>query len=226
MRQTFHLGRLPALLHHLQVKSLRSACRAHRFFSSTRQQHRTVPFRIYTKFPKAKVLLAAGTLTPGAFVALSEEKNGDGKTGEEHMLEASRRELAEYVPPVLRGSNKTGRSIWFFVDQWIIEPVATGFRFLHLVLIFVPVIVTVPAIWLGRRVKERDNERKGTLWWYSYLVWSMERAGPAFIKVSLPKCLDITIAYMDFSCKARAMGSFSRRHLPYRDVQNNVQPPF
>jgi len=51
------------------------------------------------------------------------------------------------------------------------------------VIIFVPVIVAIPAIWIGDRVKDRDNERKGTLWWYGFLVSSMERAGAAFIKV-------------------------------------------
>jgi hypothetical protein len=45
-------------------------------------------------------------------------------------------------------------------------------------------LVSVPAIWVGKRNKTRGDERSGTLWWYSFLVRSMERAGPAFIKVS------------------------------------------
>ena len=56
-------------------------------------------------------------------------------------------------------------------------------RFLPLVIIFVPVIVTIPAIWIGARRVDRDNERSGTLWWYGFLVSSMEKAGAAFIKV-------------------------------------------
>ncbi|MCJ1467623.1 hypothetical protein MMC07_006248 [Pseudocyphellaria aurata] len=122
-------------------------------------------------------------LTPAAFVQLSEEDNGDGKTPEEHMLEASRAEIEKHVPDSVHGVSRVWRYCYLFVDTCIFEPIATGFRFLHLVLLFVPVIVTLPAVWLGRRRKDRDNERTGTLWWYGFLVHSMERAGPAFIKL-------------------------------------------
>lgn len=99
------------------------------------------------------------------------------------MLEVSRKELAEQVPKSLENSKKYRRGIYFFVEDYIIEPIATGLRFLHLVVIFVPVIVTIPAIWIGARNADKDNERSGTLWWYRFLVGSMERAGAAFIKV-------------------------------------------
>jgi aarF domain-containing kinase len=112
-----------------------------------------------------------------------DDKNG--KTGEQQMLEASRKELEEHVPKRIQNSKRVRRGIYFFVEDWIIEPIATGIRFLHLVLIFVPVILTIPVIWIGQRRKDRSNERSGTLWWYGHLVWSMERAGAAFIKVGL-----------------------------------------
>lgn len=133
-----------------------------------------------------RVLLAL--LTPAAFVRLSEEDNGDGKTPEEHMLEASREEINKGVPESAHGLNRACQEIYLFLDLYIYEPIATGFRFLHLAVIFVPVIVMIPVVWLGRRVKDRDNERTGTLWWYSFLVHSMERAGPAFIKVGAVGC--------------------------------------
>lgn len=100
------------------------------------------------------------------------------------MLEASRREIDGALPDWVADS-KHGwrRKTYSFVDNYIVEPIATGFRFLHLVFIFVPVLLTVPVIWFGGRVKDRDNERSGTLWWYGFLVKSMERAGAAFIKV-------------------------------------------
>lgn len=98
------------------------------------------------------------------------------------MLEASRAELDDYVPEFLE-DRALLRKIYLFVDNWIVEPIATGFRFLHLVIIFVPVILTIPVIFIGARKKNRDNERSGTLWWYGFLVSSMERAGAAFIKV-------------------------------------------
>ena len=101
------------------------------------------------------------------------------------MLEASRKEIEKKIPDDMHGVKRIFRSIWVFLDQYIYEPIATSMRFLHLVFIFVPVIVTVPVIWLGRRQRDRDNERGGTLWWYGFLVSSMERAGPAFIKVPM-----------------------------------------
>lgn len=116
-------------------------------------------------------------------MALSEEDTEDGKTPEEHMLEASRAEIAKEVPEDVHGLRRVWKAIYLSVDAFIVEPIATTFRFLHLVIIFVPVLATMPLIWVGRRQKDRDNERFGTLWWYSFLVRSMERAGPAFIKV-------------------------------------------
>jgi hypothetical protein len=99
------------------------------------------------------------------------------------MLEASRKEIEKKIPDDLHGMKRIFRSIWVFLDLYIYEPIATSLRFLHLVVIFVPVIITVPAIWIGKRQRGRDNERSGTLWWYGFLVDAMERAGPAFIKV-------------------------------------------
>ncbi|KAL9579449.1 MAG: hypothetical protein Q9212_005104 [Teloschistes hypoglaucus] len=122
-------------------------------------------------------------LTPAAFVRLSEEDNGDGKTPEMHMLEASREEIKKEVPDSVHGIRRAWQEITLFLDLYIFEPVATGFRFLHLAIIFVPVIATIPVIWLGIRVKDQDSERSGTLWWFRFLVRSMERAGPAFIKL-------------------------------------------
>ena len=100
------------------------------------------------------------------------------------MLAASRKELREQVPKSLQNSKKIRRGVYFFVDAYIVEPIATGLRFLHLVFIFAPVLVTIPVIWLGKRQPNKDNERSGTLWWYAFLVRSMERAGAAFIKVA------------------------------------------
>ncbi|CAA9966476.1 ABC1 family protein [Pyrenophora teres f. maculata] len=142
------------------------------------------------RFKTGKILwsgAAAGgaILSPLAFVDVAHKKTDNGEqTHEEAMLEASRKELDEQVPHALRNSSKYRRGIYFFIEDYIIEPIATGFRFLHLVIIFVPVIVTIPVIWLGARQPDRDNERSGTLWWYGFLVTSMERAGAAFIKAS------------------------------------------
>ncbi|TVY57160.1 ABC1 family protein, partial [Lachnellula suecica] len=127
---------------------------------------------------------AAATLSPIAFVKLSEEDNGGTEhTAEGRMLEASREEIKKGVKDDVQGIRRVRDSIIYFLDTFLWEPLCTGTRFLHLVVIFVPVIVTIPVIWIGIRKKDKDNERSGTLWWYWFLVKSMERAGPAFIKL-------------------------------------------
>jgi aarF domain-containing kinase len=127
---------------------------------------------------------ASGALGAAAFAELAGKDNtGTEETGEMRMLEASREEIAKKVSDDDRGLSRIRHKIILFLDLYIWEPVCTGVRFLQLVVIFVPVIIAVPAIWVGRRQKDRDNERSGTLWWYGFLVGAMEYAGPAFIKV-------------------------------------------
>lgn len=138
------------------------------------------------RHPSGPVLFAL--LTPAAFVQISEEDGDNGETVEERMLEASRAEIEKTMPDDIHGFRKFFRRIYLWADAYIIEPIATGFRFLHLVVIFVPLIISIPAIWVGPRLKERNNDRRGTIWWYEFLVSSMERAGPAFIKVVPPHC--------------------------------------
>ena len=132
------------------------------------------------------MIIWSAALSPAAFVALSEEDDADGKTPEEHMLEASRAEIAKELPSDVHGIKRAWKALLLGIDCYIVEPVATVLRFFHLVIIFVPVIGTLPIIFIGARRKDRDNERSGTLWWYSFLVNAMERGGPAFIKVNTP----------------------------------------
>ncbi|KEF58967.1 Atypical/ABC1/ABC1-C protein kinase [Exophiala aquamarina CBS 119918] len=129
------------------------------------------------------ILLAAATLSPVVFVEISENGAQDGKTTEMQMLEASRDEISKKVPEDVRGLRRFYKTVIYAVDQYIYEPLATTFRFFHLVVIFLPVIITIPLALVGPRRKHNDNERATTLWWYAFLVKSMERAGPAFIKL-------------------------------------------
>ncbi|KAF9154201.1 hypothetical protein BG015_001575 [Linnemannia schmuckeri] len=69
-------------------------------------------------------------------------------------------------------------------EDYVVHPVLTIWRFGVLALIFLPLIITVPAVFIGKRNKELSDERSGTLWWYSLLVKHMELAGPTFIKLS------------------------------------------
>ncbi|KAK3950269.1 hypothetical protein QBC32DRAFT_346954 [Pseudoneurospora amorphoporcata] len=127
---------------------------------------------------------ANGALATAAFVSLSEEDNsGTEETAELRMLEVSQEEIEKKVGEDVTGLKRIGKKIVLFLNLYIWEPLWTGIRFLELVGIFVPVIITVPAIWFGERQPDRDNERSGTLWWYGFLVQAMEWAGPAFIKL-------------------------------------------
>lgn len=208
------------------------------FNSSSRQSYSSFldharPFlrRPPPPFKGGKALFwGTAALSPAAFIQLSdrkEEEDDDGKTGEQHMLEASRAELAEQTPLWVGNSKHVRRGIWQFLDSYIIEPIATGLRFLHLVFIFVPVIATIPMIWVGTRHEKRDGERWGTVWWYGFLVSSMERAGAAFIKVFLlltfrQNCISYHHKTDICSIIAGSMGRLSHRHLPYRALQYHV----
>ncbi|KND90629.1 ABC1 family protein, mitochondrial [Tolypocladium ophioglossoides CBS 100239] len=126
----------------------------------------------------------AAALGAAAFLELSQKDNsGTEQTGEHRMLELSREEIKKKVPDYDHGLSRLAHKVVLFLDLYIWEPIWTGVRFLQLVVIFVPVIASVPAIWFGGRRPDRDNERSGTLWWYKFLVKAMEWAGPAFIKL-------------------------------------------
>jgi|SRR5690242_13053998 len=186
MRTVFLLGRqcLRQGVHRSVPFLSRTSSRS--YLSATRRQFATPRLGGRTVLWSGAAAAGGAVLTPLAFVEIGHDQSGNGeKTHEEAMLEVSRKELAEQVPKSLESSKKYRRGIYFFVEDYIIEPIATGLRFLHLVIIFVPVIVTIPTIWIGARNANRDNERSGTLWWYGFLVSSMERAGAAFIKVRI-----------------------------------------
>lgn len=143
-------------------------------------------------------VLFAAALGPGAFMELAEKSNGD-ETGEMQMLEASREELRKTVSADARGFTRLRQQVYVFLYSYVYDPIATGFRFLHLAVIFLPVLVSVPVIWIGGRNPERNNERWGTLWWFDFLVKSMERAGPAFIKVRVEKWVALRLPLWAFS---------------------------
>lgn len=100
------------------------------------------------------------------------------------MLEISRQEVQRSATKEVQGLPHFLQSLFLLWNYYVYDTVATGFRFAHLVAVFLPVILTAPAVWFGRQIEGRQGTRTGTLWWYNYLVKSMERAGPTFIKVT------------------------------------------
>jgi aarF domain-containing kinase len=155
-------------------------------WKSAFRQSRAQRLKWNTKSFKRVALQASAKAILGtaAFVQLSQHDNGGtDETSETRMLEVSRKEIQKKLDDDDHGFSRMRHQVVLFLDLYIWEPICTGLRFLHLVVIFVPVIITVPAIWMGKRQSEHDNERSGTLWWYGFLVKAMEWAGPAFIKV-------------------------------------------
>jgi aarF domain-containing kinase len=63
------------------------------------------------------------------------------------------------------------------------EPLLTAARFIHLFILFIPVIVSSPMLLIGKPEKRYRGDRWGAVWWYGLLVGKMEAAGPTFIKV-------------------------------------------
>lgn len=148
-------------------------------------QRRLISWRVPRKTPSRGPLLGGmvmAALAPGAFLKLAEDSDPE-TTGEIQMLEASRDEIRKAISPDARGLSRICQSLTIGFYYYVYDPLATGFRFLHLFVIFMPVIVTVPMIWFGQALDSKNGARSGTMWWYRFLVKAMERAGPAFIKV-------------------------------------------
>ncbi|KZP25451.1 ABC1-domain-containing protein [Athelia psychrophila] len=64
------------------------------------------------------------------------------------------------------------------------EPIRTTTRFVHLAILFVPVIVAMPMLLVGKPDKRLNGDRWGAVWWYGLLVSRMQAAGPTFIKLA------------------------------------------
>ena len=113
------------------------------------------------------------------------QEQEDDLTLEQHLLDTSEEERRDQTYGVNKERSifyRCFRHIKIAFLRYIYEPIATGLRFIQLVVIFVPVFATIPIVYIGARDPERDNERSGTLWWYAFLVRQMERAGATFIK--------------------------------------------
>lgn len=145
------------------------------------------------------------------------------KTTEQLMLEESDLEREEHwrVSDDQLLIFRVLQSIQLFVVNWVIEPLATGFRFVTLVTIFVPVILALPLCFLGPRIPEKSNERRGIIMWYAFLIKSMENAGPTFIKVIL-QYTERPYRPQELTGAARTMGSVKDGYIPKRDVRDDV----
>ncbi|GAA5955112.1 hypothetical protein JCM3765_003198 [Sporobolomyces pararoseus] len=86
------------------------------------------------------------------------------------------------------------RRFFRMIKEYLLEPISTSLRFVHLAFLFLPVLITAPILALefvddttvvkGKRREKRTRERTTTRWWYRLLVHQMEWAGPTFIKLA------------------------------------------
>jgi len=148
--------------------------------------------RNYGRIPRTPFLLglaAAATIPLVSQPANDEvEAEEDEPTLEQSLLDTSEEERKGQTYSINQDRSifyRVWRRIKVTFVRYLYEPIATGLRFVQLVVIFVPVLVTIPVIFIGPRIPESDNERSGTLWWYQFLVRQMEHAGATFIKVSI-----------------------------------------
>lgn len=117
-----------------------------------------------------------------ALVYLRPARNDSERGEPEHKREQSEPLHAHEPVPA--------RSISRLLLDYLVEPFLTALRFLHLVVLFGPVILTSPMLLVGKPERKRpgkpvaaEEDAWGAVWWYSFLVKQMERAGPSFIKL-------------------------------------------
>lgn len=162
----------------------------------------------YSRFQNGK--LYVGVAATGALIFFM--LNGEEEVLASHEMSAfavdtskDGQSAASPLPYVIPSSNEERLTITYLLQTYILEPISTFFRFLHLALLFGPVILTSPMLLVGTSNSSRgrppgqggspeDVERWGAVWWHGFLVAQMERAGPTFIKVSpLDRCRRHTI---------------------------------
>ncbi|KAM6498533.1 hypothetical protein JOM56_006481 [Amanita muscaria] len=76
------------------------------------------------------------------------------------------------------------RRIVVFFRNRIWEPILTAKRFVHLLILFMPVIISSPMLLVGKPEMRLKGDRWGAVWWYGLLVKQMAAAGPTFIKLA------------------------------------------
>ncbi|KAI0094283.1 hypothetical protein BDY19DRAFT_912075 [Irpex rosettiformis] len=97
-------------------------------------------------------------------------------------------ERTPFPEPTINSPYEPKRSIrtllaGLFRDK-IWEPLLTARRFIHLLLLFIPVIFTTPMLLVGEPQRTLGGDRWGAVWWYGFLTAQMQRAGPTFVKLA------------------------------------------
>ncbi|KAG7862970.1 hypothetical protein KL939_000289 [Ogataea angusta] len=107
-------------------------------------------------------------------------------TYEMGLYVASQKELEKESNEIRREQKSRKYTGWFYyIKYWLLdyvwEPVITVTRFVELTSLFIPMFVTYPIVFFGKRNKEGDTS--GALLWYRLVRHLAELAGASFIKL-------------------------------------------
>uniref|UniRef100_A0A060T8L2 ARAD1D12386p n=1 Tax=Blastobotrys adeninivorans TaxID=409370 RepID=A0A060T8L2_BLAAD len=105
--------------------------------------------------------------------------NKDADTFEEALYDASVHDNST----LMRQRNTILWRVFMLFERHLIEPIITFLRFIELSALFLPVVVSMPMMMFGSRDPSKGNERAGAILWYRFLTFTMELAGPSFIKL-------------------------------------------
>lgn len=110
-----------------------------------------------------------------------------GDTYENGLFISSQQELEDEIASYRneRLNRRLGiiYKIGFAIHDYVLEPLVTVGRFFELTIIFLPIIITIPISWFGKRDPNKGNIRSGSIFWFKVLRFSLESAGASFIKL-------------------------------------------
>ncbi|KAI0347771.1 ABC1-domain-containing protein [Trametopsis cervina] len=75
-------------------------------------------------------------------------------------------------------------ALFTIFNDTIWEPILTARRFVHLVILFLPVLLSAPMLLVGEPERALGGDRWGAVWWYGFMTSQMQRAGPTFVKLA------------------------------------------
>lgn len=138
--------------------------------------------------PRLGLLFVAGLGVVG-FVYFRRPTKNDSSSNEDIIPPRKYKDPHERI--VAASPAEQHKGVLHILRFWILEPFLTFIRFIHLALLFGPVILTSPMLLVGKPEHRRrtgkpvseEEDNWGAIWWYGFLVKQMERAGPSFIKL-------------------------------------------
>lgn len=144
----------------------------------------TLAYSCYNQFHNSPIqndmLQGAMQLEPAADL----KPNPKGDTYENGLFLSSQQELEDEIESYRKDrlSRRLGfiYKISFAFHDYVWEPLVTIGRFVELTIIFLPIVITLPISWFG---KKKNNTRSGSIFWYKVLRFSLETAGASFIKL-------------------------------------------